>query len=174
MRFLTLALICTCAVPLAGQTVHGRPAGKSGGVVAGIAPPPPVIVVAPGNFGNSFYPGGTAFYGNLPVVVLPDGRVFADFGRGFERIARSCNFTNYVTAPVVTGQPTVTQPVVIQPNVTVTQPLPYTQPVPNQQTASQQMLYPANQQTLAIQSTLVNQSSCWGHNGRGQVFIGRP
>jgi len=179
MRLLAVALASAIvATSVTAQTVHTAPA-RSGGAarpaVAGIAPPPPVIVVPGGGFGNQIYPSGMSYYSNFPIVVLPDGRVFADFGRGFERIARTCNVANYVVAPMMTtGQPTVVQPVVVQPSIGVAQPLPYTPPVPNQQTASQQMVYQSNGQALAAQSTVVNPYSCWGHDGRGQVFIGRP
>ncbi len=178
MRLLAVALASSIvAAPLTAQTVHAAPARGGGAAhptVAAIAPPPPVIVVPGGGFGHPSFPSGMPFYSNLPIVVLPDGRVFADFGRGYERIVRTCSVANYVVAPTVaTGQPAVVQPVVVQPSVAVTPPLPYTPPVPNQQTASQQMLY-QNSQALAVQSTIVNQYSCWGHNGRGQVFIGRP
>jgi hypothetical protein len=171
MKTLLLMLI---AAPLAAQVVHTRPAasgGAAGGAtIAAIAPPPPAYV-APTNF---YVPPGMALYGNLPVVVLADGRVFADFGRGFEQIVRSCatapSYGYSQPAPVV--QPTVVQPTVTQP--TISQPMPYTPPVPNQQTASQQMLPPQqNAQVLASQSTLVNSQACWTGNGRGLVYVAR-
>ena len=38
----------------------------------------------------SFFAPPGSFLANVPVVALPDGRVFADFGRGFEQIVRGC------------------------------------------------------------------------------------
>ena len=176
---MTLATVLTVALATtqsAAQTVHIRSAAGSAGAVAAIAPPPPVVV-APGyyrgTYGNPGYTSGMAFYSNLPIVVLPDGRVYADFGRGYERIARGCNAQPSYSVPVQVGQQNVTQPTVYQPSVGVSQPLPYTPPAPNQQTASQQMLNQSNPQALAIQSNLVNQQSCWSGNGRGQVSIAR-
>jgi hypothetical protein len=179
MRTLSLVLtVLIATAPVGAQAVH-KPAGRPA-AVAGIAPPPAVVVV-PGTstvLAPSPYQTAPVFYGNVPVVVLPDGRVLADFGRGYEQIVRSCAVpVNYVVAPTVAvGQPTVVQPTVVQPSAAPVQPLPYTPAVPNQQTASQQML---NQQSMqvqqqAVQSTLVNSQACWVTNGYGQVFVARP
>ncbi len=169
-------LLLLAAVPIGAQVVHTRPASGAAGVaasaprVAAIAPAPQPVIVAPGNF---LVPPGMALFANLPVVVLADGRVFADFGRGYEQIVRSCvsvvNSGFVANAPVV--QPTVVQPTVVQP--TISQPMPYTPPVPNQQTASQAMLPQQNNAVLASQSTLVNSQACWTGNGQGLVYIAR-
>jgi hypothetical protein len=153
------------------QTAHGSH-GQAGATarVAGIAPAPVIVNpgIAPGQF----------FTANLPVIVSPDGRVFANFGRGFEQIVTACGasqgivVTNVQTTGVV--QPTVVQPTVTQPGM-VAGPLPYTPAVPNQQTASQQMIarstVPVQQQQQ--QQVVVGNGMCWTSNGRGQVFIGR-
>jgi hypothetical protein len=122
--------------------------------------------------GNVFVPQGMALYGNLPVVVLTDGRVFADFGRGYEQIVNRCTTvvnTSVFPTPVV--QPSVVQPTVVQP--TISQPQPYTPPVPNQQTASQQMLQQTNGQPFAGQSNFVNTQACWTGSNAGLVYIWR-
>jgi hypothetical protein len=176
MRIPATVLIAALATtPLAGQVVHTKAPPGGAGTVAAIAPPPPVVIV-PGNFRtphfNPGFPLGMAFFANLSVVVLPDGRIFADFGRGFERVVRNCNVQlNYSELlPVI--QPTVIQPTVTQNPVVVSgPPVPYNPPVPAEQKAYEQML---NQQALAIQSTLVNETSCWAGDARGQVYIARP
>jgi hypothetical protein len=176
MRSLALVL-ALAAAPIGAQVVHTRPAAAVGGAaasapaIAAIAPPPQTVYLSGSNF---YVPQGMVLYGSLPVVVLPDGRVYADFGRGYEQVIRSCaavygNYTVVQPQPVI--QPTVVQPTVVQPGVS--QPLPYTPPVPNQQTASQQMLPQPNPQVLASQSTLVNSQACWTGNGRGLVYVAR-
>jgi hypothetical protein len=166
------------SMPLGAQAVHrpanGRAAAAGAGArVAGIAPPPPVII-AP-QFNNGVYvPPGMVLYGNLPIVVMPDGRVYADFGRGYEQVIRSCSsvVTYSVIQPTVPTQPIVTQPVVTQPGVA---PLPYTPPVPNQQPPSQQMLGQPPQFVSghAMQPLNFGSQSCWTTNGH-RVFIARP
>lgn len=185
MRICSVGLLVLLATPLTAQVVHTRPAGGragaggggSAGTVAAIAPPPPVIVVPGSPHYQPPYQTGPAFYGSIPVVVLPDGRVYGDFGRGYEQIVRACpGSTSYTVSPSSpVTQPTVIQPTIVQPGTVVNQPLPYTPPVPNQQTASQQMLdQQARQAAVASRSTVVNSQSCWGRNGHGQVFVGRP
>jgi hypothetical protein len=151
------------------QTAHGSH-GQAGATarVAGIAPAPVIVNpgIAPGQF----------FTANLPVIVSPDGRVFANFGRGFEQIVTACGasqgivVTNVQTTGVV--QPTVIQPTVTQPGM-VAGPLPYTPTVPNQQTTSQQMIARADAPVQQQQQQVVGNGLCWSSNGRGRVFIGR-
>jgi hypothetical protein len=176
MRISATVLIAALATtPLAAQVVHTKQPAGGAGTVAAIAPPPRVVI-APGAFRtpgfNPGFPAGMAFFANLAVVVLADGRVFADFGRGFERVVRNCDVQlNYSELlPVI--QPVVIQPTVTQNPVVVSgPPVPYTPPVPLEQTAYERML---NQQALAMNSTLVNETSCWAGDVRGQVYIARP
>ena len=159
----------------------------NGGRVALIAPAPaPVVVVAPrhGFYGSPYaYQYGYSPYGyfpsaaivqNIPVVMLQDGRVFANFGYGYEQVVRTCAPSGVV--PVVTGYAsvprgsTIVQPTPMQPVVT--------QPAPAQPTASEQMLAralsPATVVT-AIPGPLAVQlvtPSCWSHYG-GSVFVFR-
>src|ERR1043165_6605667 len=57
-----------------------------GGRVAGIAPPPPPAPIIQPGFSQpgfsqiGYQPYGAPVVGSVPVVVYPDGRVFADFG----------------------------------------------------------------------------------------------
>jgi hypothetical protein len=175
--FWTAVLAVLLAAPLGAQVVHTRAAsgaaagsgGGSAGNIAAVAPAPQPVYLAPGNL---FVPPGMALYGNLPVVVLTDGRVFADFGRGYEQVIRSCaSVVNYSAFPNPVVQPSVVQPTVVQP--TITQPLPYNPTLPNQQTASQQMLQQQSNAQLASQSTLVNSQACWTGNGAGLVYVAR-
>jgi len=165
------AVIMSAAV--SAQTVHGKAATGSAGSAAGIARAPTVVVV-PGANNIVNTTAGNAIYANIPALILPDGRVFADFGRGYEQVTRSCRAV--IAAGGFDGeslvQPSVQQPVVTQPSVGVSPVLPYTPPVPNQQTASQQML----QQPIGQpgQPVVVNARSCWADDGRGRVFAARP
>jgi hypothetical protein len=167
----SIAVVGLVMAPSAARAQHAHVEhGKAGasGRVAGVAPAPVVVkpVVFPGTF----------LSGNLPVIVSPDGRVFADFGRGFEQIVTACGAQQpiVVTNGLTTGvsQPTVVQPTVAQPGIVVG-PLPYTPAVPNQQTASQQMIASAAAPAQQQQQLAVGNGMCWSSNGRGQVFIGR-
>jgi len=165
-RTLIALLVAVPSLALAQRTTSA-PAGK----VAGIAPPP--AQPASANANPSRRP---VFLGNVPVVVLEDGRVFANFGHGYERVVRSCGVpvTFGAESAPATVQPGAIQPAVVQPPVGTSQPVPYTPPVPNQQTASQQMLPLVVQQAQASRSTVVNEQMCWSNDGRGRVFVGRP
>jgi len=165
VRSIALAgLVIAPAVPAAAFAQRAK--AGAGGRIAGIAPAPVVVapVVAPGTFLTS-----------VPVIVSPDGRVFANFGAGFEQVVTACG-----TSPLVAGsiqprgtiQPTVVQPAVAQPGI-VAGPLPFTPPVPNQQTASQQMLSQGAVPAQAQQQVVVEQRRCWSSDGRGRVFIER-
>lgn len=161
----TIAVAGLLIGPAAAQAQHGK-AGTAGRI-AGIAPAPVVVnpIVVPGTF----------FSGTVPVIVSPDGRIFANFGAGFEQVVTACGATSGIVIsnvqPAGLVQPTVVQPAVAQPGIVVG-PLPYTPAVPNQQTASQQML---GQPTAAAQpqQVVVRNRSCWSTDGRGQVFVGR-
>jgi hypothetical protein len=138
--------------------------------IAGIAPAP-APTTPPGRADGH---RGPVFFGRVPVVILNDGRVFADFGRGFEQVVRPCGVpVNFgaESAPVV-QQPGVVQPAVTQPAIGSSQVQPYTPPVPNQMTGSQQMLQA--QQLQASKSTVVNSQMCWSNDAHGRVFVGRP
>lgn len=161
----TIAIAGLLIAPAAAEAQHGKAAAA--GRVAGIAPAPVANpIVAPGTF----------LSGTVPVIVSPDGRIFANFGGGFEQVITSCGVTSGIVVSNVQSagliQPAVVQPSVAQPGIVVT-PLPYTPAVPNQQTASQQML---GQQTAGMQpqqQVVVRNRACWSTDGRGQVFVGR-
>jgi hypothetical protein len=181
---ITLAAAIAIAAPLSllsGQVVHTRTGTAAGSVapaaparIAGIAPPPPTIVIVTGD--ERFYtPTGNeqVIFANIPAFVLSDGRVFANFGGNIQEVARQCAGVLNTTAEGLFntfGQPVVTQPTVVQPTAGATQPPPFTPNVPNQPTFSQQMLV----QAIASGPVVVNPSSCWAANRVGQVFVTRP
>jgi len=153
-------LVVSPAGALAQHTVHTKAAAS--GRVAGIAPAP--VISAPGPF----------LTGSVPIIVSPDGRVFANFGGGFEQVVTACGMSNGIVVTQSAGlvQPTVVQPTVSQPGI-VAGPLPFTPAVPNQQTASQQMLGQAAAPVQGQQQIVVGNRACWSTDGRGQVFVGR-
>ena len=155
-----------------------------GGRIATIAPAPtPVVVVAPATFFGGFptavapigfFPAAIAVQ-NFPVVILPNGGVFANFGFGFEQVVRACAVNGIgVTTSAIVGAPvtssTIAQPIPIQPQVI--------QPAPAQQTASEQQLiralYPASVVAVVpgpFAAQLVT-PSCWS-SFSGSVFVFR-
>lgn len=159
--------------PVAAHAQRTKPA--TSGRIAGIAPPPAIVSpLGPGRFFNGrffngrFFTGGF-FTGFVPIIISQDGRVFANFGAGFEEVVTACGVsTGFVVTSVLPGviQPTVIQPSVIQPQI-VGGALPFTPAVPIQETASQQMLQ-------AQQQVGVGNGVCWSTDGHGQVFVGRP
>lgn len=164
-------IFCTVIAASPSTMVAQHPAPTSPARVAGIAPPP-APVNPPSNVGGT----NPVFFGNIPVLVFADGRVFADFGRGYEQVVRSCalpvGYNNQVVPSSSPVQPTVVQPTVSQPPIPTSAPsLPYTPRVPAQLTASQQML---TQPAQASSQTVVNTQSCWAVGATGRVFVGWP
>ena len=151
--------------PAAARAQHTKAAAS--GRVAGIAPAPVIVnpIVAPGTF----------LTGSVPVIISPDGRVFANFGGGFQQIVTACGTSNGIVVSNAQSaglvQPTVVQPSVSQPGI-VAGPLPFTPAVPNQQTASQMLGQPAAP-VQAQQQFVVGNRTCWSSDGRGRVFVGR-
>ena len=174
MRISTYAIIAvlTGASVASAQRVVHKPSATAGAAprIATIAPPPRPRPSQ--GYAHRFH--GYGFRSDLPILLMADGRVFADFGRGFEQIVRSCALpTGYSTTQIVSPsglqQPTVVQPTVTQPAVPGVERLPYTPPVPAQQTVSQQM---AEQGRLIPQESLASQS-CWALS-QGRIVVGQP
>ena len=162
---------------LGAQHVKATPvAPASGARVAGIAPPPPVIVVQPGVVQPGYVYPATPYFASIPVVVFPDGRIFANFGYGYEQVVTACG-----TAPGVVVvqnlmdqglvQPGFVQPTITQPSINA--PLPYTPPVPAQQTESQRMLGQQAQAQQYGQAVVQGGRGCWSTDSRGQVYVAR-
>jgi len=155
-----------------------------GGRIATIAPAPaPVVVVAPAPFFGGFpsavapfgfFPAATAVQ-NFPVVILPNGSVFANFGFGFEQVVRACAVngigvtTNAIVGVATTGS-TIAQPIPVQP--------PVIQPAPVQQTASEQQLIRALNPASVVTvipgpfAAQIITPSCWS-TFSGSVFVFR-
>ena len=171
----TLGAIATLAsIGSAQRTTHApaQTSGASSPRVAAIAPPP--TPQAQPVYPHRFY-GHGGFRSDLPILLMADGRVFADFGRGFEQILRSCALPTTSSSAQVVSPSGLQQPVIVQP--TVTQPaapgierLPYTPPVPNQAAPSQQMAAAGGrlpQEGLARQS-------CWAMSQNGRIVVAQP
>lgn len=187
-RLILAATALALAAPLSAQVVHtGTTPRTAGGTVvtpapvvaapapariAGIAPAATLVVVSGDEAFFTPLPNNAVIFANIPAFVVPDGRVFANFGNGIQQVIRPCgNLLNTSGELFFTNtQPAVAQPVVIQPAAGASQPLPFTPNVPNQPTISQQMLV----QSLATGPVIVNTLSCFAANRVGQVFVTRP
>ncbi len=148
---------------------------------AGIAPAPPTS--RGGDARSDAYSHGYsqqgyrhgAFRYDVPILLMRDGRVFADFGRGWEQVRRSCAVptvgysSQQIVSPSGLQQPVVVQPTVTQPSAPGVQRLPYTPPVPAQQTPSQQM---AEQVGRLPQADALGES-CWAMSN-GRIVVAQP
>jgi hypothetical protein len=168
--FVALAIIFapTAALAQYDGKAFRLPAGGAAAGARGVVqkPQPQVIVVQPSSqhrlHGNrtTVFPRQSSVVW-VPAVVIGDGRVFANFGYGFEQVFRSC------AGAVVVGQPTV----IAGNGVVLTPPAPtYTQPVPNQQTASQQMAAGNRAQATVIAPAY---STCFSPHSSGGVIVYR-
>ena len=167
VRFIAVAGLAIA--PVAAHAQRTKPV--TSGRIAGIAPAPVIVspLVGPVRFFNGRFFSGGFFAGFVPIIVSQDGRVFANFGAGFEQVVTTCGASaGFVLTSVLPDviQPTVVQPSVIQPQI-VGSAFPFTPAVPIQETASQQMLQ-------AQQQVGVGNGVCWSTDGHGQVFVGRP
>jgi len=172
MRAAIHALLATAAgasVASAQRTQHTQPATAPR--VAAIAPAP-APQMAPGNWHRFNRHGG--FRDDFPILLLSDGRVFANFGRGFEQIVRSCPLSSgysslQIVSPSGLEQPVVVQPTVTQPSIPPVARLPYTPPVPAQQTTSQQMAEQGGRLPQSVAS-----ESCWAVSQNGRIVVAQP
>ena len=176
MRVITSGLLAvTTAASLASaQRTQHAPTSTTGAAAPRIATITPAPAPPQQAYPRRFY-GHGGFRDDLPILLMADGRVFADFGRGFEQVVRSCALpTGYSTAQIVSPsgphQPVVVQPSVIQPAPAGVERMPYTPPVPAQQTPSQQMAEGGGQ--LAPRS--FGSQSCWAMSQTGRIFIAQP
>ena len=153
----------------AQRTQHTSP--KTPPRIAAIAPAP--SAVQPG--AHHAYYGHGSFRYDVPILLMGDGRVFADFGRGWESVSRSCALppapmSSQIVSPSGLQQPVVVQPTVTQPTAPGVQRLPYTPPVPAQQTPSQQM---AAQGGRLPEANVLGQS-CWTRAQDGRIVVTQP
>jgi hypothetical protein len=170
--FVTLAFLMLPAAASAQDNgkAFRLPPGSGSGSTRGVvqrAPQPQVIVVQPTvRHHGGFFHRSTVFPRQssviwVPAVVTSDGRVFANFGYGFEQVHRSCS------SVVVVGQPSVIagNGFVLSPQAPT-----YTQPVPNQQTASQQMAAGRQPQTAIAAPAY---STCFSSHSSNGVIVYR-
>ncbi len=155
------------------------------GRVAGIAPAQtPIVVVQPAQqayyypqygYGYSSYGyfPNAGFVQNIPVVLLQDGRVFANFGYGYEQVIRTCSPGGFGSVSSGYGASLVTGGGVVQP--TVVQPT-ATQPAPAQTTESERMLIRAVSPATVVNAmpgplaVQVVTPSCWSNYG-ASVYV---
>jgi len=153
------------ASPTLASAQHTKTPTTTPARIAAVSPPPPVVpAVSPvvrrnGFYGGTFYGGafyggafyggafyggafyGTGRYGPAPLVLLTDGRAFADFGYGYQQVIDPCGSTTY-NAQIVSAsganQPVVVQPSIRQPSAEVISnpslPSPSTMPANNSST----------------------------------------
>lgn len=182
MRLSTAISVVMLAPLFAGASaVAGAQSQKP--QIAGIAPPPP----APHPRASGQYHrrgmghrGSRAVY-RVPVRVDAGGRVFANFGYGFEPVLRSCGAQ--FSAPVNYAPPTYTAPSYAPP--VYTPPTfgahPTTQPAPAQLTESQRMARAAAGATqpqatsnrAATGSVTRHTAACWATQ-QGQIVVFQP
>lgn len=129
------------------------------------AKPEPTVVVAQPGMHQQFLPSQPVALSLVPAILMSDGRVFANFGFGFEPVLRPCS------GAVVTGQHRVIGSngvVLFQPAAPT-----YTQPVPNQQTASQQMVQSAQARSGSVTVSHAAQLACFSRGASGGLFAHR-
>ncbi len=175
------ALVASSAFAQDGRVHAQKPPGRGQVATAGAAIPP-AQPLGPGRaYGGEAYDGG-GYFGDpytssyyVPTVVGADGRVYANFGYGYEQVTRECASRGYVTYGARAPR-TVRQPVYTQPGVT--------QPVPTAPTASQTMIQrnPGNAGAavggVSVGGFYVGQSqaangACWMRGGGGRVVVRR-
>ena len=78
LAMLTGLMLVPCA--LSAQRTGVAAAGRVAGIAAPVVRAERIVAPPPGSF----------LIGGVPVVVLSDGRMFADFGYGYEPITRGC------------------------------------------------------------------------------------
>ena len=158
-------MLAPCA--LLAQRTGVAAAGQVAGIAAPVVRAERIVAPPPGSF----------VIGGVPVIVFPDGRMFADFGYGYEPITRGCGGAAlYMQSVAVPVQPAVVQPTVAQPSAGTSERLPYTPPVPAQQTASQQMLSQQGSSSIAASSARTGfgaNAACLGIDARGQYVVAR-
>jgi len=140
---LATVLIAGTVVSASAQSRRTTPRA---GPIGGMAPPPPPshrqIQQPPYGSQYDHVPYASAQYGSpivgsVPVVLMPDGRIYADFGYGYEPVIRSCT----VSAPVAYAAPPAqySPPAYATPtyNVPSYNPPAYNQPAATSSTSSQ-------------------------------------
>jgi hypothetical protein len=143
------------------------------------------VLPAPVYHGQSAYPAYPVAYVLLPAVIMSDGRVYADFGYGYESVSRGCGagvaLTTYTPPPiyppptmntgtnggipVVAGNGTVLANTVSPPPV---QPSRSYENLPHHQQARREH---DAAQAAAVQQRARDAASCWRQDHSGFVVV---
>ena len=184
MRLTTLLLIAGSGMALsaASAQAQGRPlpvqkppARAQTGSAGPVTPPPAERGRVPRmDRGGQYYERGRARVTYVPVMVARDGRIYANFGYGYERVLRQCSYPQVIAQTgvrqVVPQQPT--PPAYTQPSVT--------QPVPRAQTSSQAMVAQQQGNAGAAGNSMRTDSpsqaasgACWSRMPTGNITVQR-
>lgn len=174
------------AIVTAGASAQGRHTSPHAGRIAGIAAPPAQAsqpVVYPGQYGSPYYSApypAAPVVASIPVVLMPDGRIFADFGYGYEPVLRSCAAAavTYAAPPAQYSPPNYATPSYSVPSYDTPA---FSQPAPAQPTAADQMLagmqraqQPAQASPTPVRTTSAPViASCWATDAYGRVMVVR-
>jgi hypothetical protein len=169
--------IVPVAIALAVVAVQSAAAQTQKPRVAGIARPPQATQPVSSGSANSTQ----MTVGSVPVLVTPDGRIYANFGYGYEPVIRACGYhpaasaaPAYRPSHVPSGQtagsqssgstPPTYQPSTFGPG--------NTQPAPAQPTESERMLpqgyAPPN---AGAGQERAGSTACYTTDPRGQIII---
>ena len=134
------------------------PARSQQGEAGPATPPalPPSSTVTPRAGFDRYGYNEPMLYTAVPVTVASDGRVYANFGFGYQLVAQQCSPERFApsyaatpASPAPYTQPQVTQPVPVQTN----------QPVPVQPGAAE--------------TTVNGAGACWFRTRQGRVVVRR-
>lgn len=169
-------------VLIAGTVVsagaQSRRIAQRAGPIGGMAPqpPPPHRQVAQPPYGSQYdhVPYASAQYGSpivgtVPVVLMPDGRIYADFGYGYEPVIRSCAAAapvTYASPPAQYSPPTYATPTY---NVPSYDPPAYARPGATSSTSSQMSGQVASMRLRS--STYPVIPACWVTDAYGRVVV---
>ena len=163
---------------VASASAQSRRTVRRAGPIGGMAPPPPPsprqIQQPPYGSQDDHVPYASAQYGSpavgsVPVVLMPDGRIYADFGYGYEPVIRSCAGA----APVTYASPPAqySPPVYATPTYSVPS---FNSPTPSQPAATSSK---ASQTGAQVASTRMRNSTdpvipaCWVTDAYGRVVV---
>lgn len=114
------------------------------------------------NYSQQYYAPRSYANLNVPVMVGTDGRVYADFGNGYEQVQRECPVQAMALGGGYAAQPA--PPAYTQPEIT--------QPVPRAQTSSQAMVAQSGG-SAGVVAMPQGSTACWGRSLQGSVFVRR-
>lgn len=175
---LVVVLIAGTALDASAQSRRVAPrAGPIGGMAS--PPPPSVPRIQQPPYGSQYdhVPYGSEQYGSpvigsVPVALMPDGRIYADFGYGYEPVIRSCAAAT--SAIQVSPAPQYSPPAYTTPTYTLPS---YAPPTHQQPSGMQSMSSPTayGQRSAMRLRTSANPviPSCWVTDAYGRVVVVR-